>query len=85
MKNSVTAMYMEALAEKNLGELCYVIFSRTIILKFLAKGGEQIENVKETVKNCLKSNFLLFFCFVSRFVRDETEVKEPLNITNDTV
>ena len=78
-------MYMEALAEKNLGELCYVIFSRTIILKFLAKGGEQIENVKETVKNCLKSNFLLFFCFVSRFVRDETEVKEPLNITNDTV
>ena len=54
MKNLVTAMYMEALAEENLSELCYVIFSRTIILKFLAKGGEQIENVKETVKNCLK-------------------------------
>ena len=54
MKNSVTAMYMEALAEETLGELCYVFFSRTIILKFLAKGGEQIENVKETAKNCLK-------------------------------
>ena len=65
MKNSVTAMYMEALAKENLGELCYVIFSRTIILKFLAKGGEQIENVKETAKNCLKKQFpaFLLFCF----------------------
>ena len=54
MKNSVTAVYMGALAEKNLGELCYIIFSRTITLKFLAKGGEQIENVKETAKKCLK-------------------------------
>ena len=40
MKNSVTAVYMEALAEKNLGELCYIIFSRTIILNFLVKEGE---------------------------------------------
>ena len=54
MKNSVTAVYMGALAEKNLGELCYIIFSRTITLNFLAKGGEQIENVKETAKKCLK-------------------------------
>ena len=53
MKNSVIAVYMEALAEKNLGELCYIIFSRTITLNFLAKGGEQIENVKETAKKCL--------------------------------
>ena len=29
-------------------------FSRTIILNFLEKGGEQIENVKETAKNCSK-------------------------------
>ena len=29
-------------------------FSRTIIVKFLDKGGEQIENVKETAKNCSK-------------------------------
>ena len=29
-------------------------FSKTITLKLLAKGGEQIENVKETAKNCLK-------------------------------
>ena len=29
-------------------------FSRTITLNFLAKGGEQIENVKETAKKCLK-------------------------------
>ena len=29
-------------------------FSRTIIVKFLEKGGEQIENVKETAKNCSK-------------------------------
>ena len=55
MKNSVTAMYMEALAEKNLGELCYIIFSRTITLNFLAKGGEQMENVKETAKNLFKN------------------------------
>ena len=54
MMNSVTAVCMETLAEKNLGELCYIIFSRTIILNFLAKGGEQIENVKETAKKCLK-------------------------------
>ena len=53
MKNSVIAVYMEALAEKNLGELCYIIFSRTITLNFLARG-EQIENVKETAKKCLK-------------------------------
>ena len=53
MKNSVTAIYMKALAEKNLGELRLIIFP-TITLKLLAKGGEQIENVKETAKNCLK-------------------------------
>ena len=53
MKNSVTAIYMKALAEKNLGELCLIIFP-TITLTLLAKGGEQIENVKETAKNCLK-------------------------------
>ena len=53
MKNSVTAVYMKALAEKNLGELRLTIFP-TITLKLLAKGGEQIENVKETAKNCLK-------------------------------
>ena len=29
-------------------------FSRTIIVKFFEKGGEQIENVKETAKNCSK-------------------------------
>ena len=60
-------------------------FSRTIIVKFFEKGGEQIENVKETAKIVQKSNFLLSFCFVSRFVGDETEVKEPQNVTNDTV
>ena len=54
MKNSVTAVYMEALAEENLGELCHIIFFQTITLKVLVKGGEQIENVKETTKNCLK-------------------------------
>ena len=53
MKNSVTAIYMKALAEKNLSELRIIIFP-TITLKLLAKGGEQIENVKETAKNCLK-------------------------------
>ena len=53
MKNSVTAINMKALAEKNLGELRLTIFP-TITLKLLAKGGEQIENVKETAKNCLK-------------------------------
>ena len=53
MKNSVTATYMKALAEKNLGELRLTIFP-TVTLKLLAKGGEQIENVKETAKNCLK-------------------------------
>ena len=53
MKNSVTAIYMKALAEKNLSELRLTIFP-TITLKLLAKGGEQIENVKETAKNCLK-------------------------------
>ena len=62
MKNSVTAMYMEALAEKNLGELCYIIFSRTITLNFLAKGGEQIENVKETAKKMFKK---VISCFSS--------------------
>ena len=46
-------VYMKALAEKNLGELRLTIFP-TITLKLLAKGGEQIENVKETAKNCLK-------------------------------
>ena len=65
MKNSVTAMYMEALAEKNLGELCYIIFSRTITLNFLAKGGEQMENVKETAKNCLKMFKKVISCFSS--------------------
>ena len=29
-------------------------FSKTIIVKFFEKGGEQIENVKETAKNCSK-------------------------------
>ena len=29
-------------------------FFQTITLKVLVKGGEQIENVKETTKNCLK-------------------------------
>ena len=69
MKNSVIAVYMEALAEKNLGELCYIIFSRIITLNFLAKGGEQIENVKETAKKCLKKQFPAFLLFCFSFCR----------------
>ena len=64
MKNSVTAVDMKALAEKNFGELCYIIFPGLVVQK---------------------SNFLLSFCFISRFVGEETEVKEPQNVTNDTV
>ena len=74
MKNSVTAVYMGALAEKNLGELCYIIFSRTITLNFLAKGGEQIENVKETAKNCLKKEFPAFLLFCFSFCRYPMEL-----------
>ena len=53
MKNSVTAVYMKALAEKFRRTLLYN-FSKTIIVNFFEKGGEQIENVKETAKNCSK-------------------------------
>ena len=52
---------------------------------FLAKRGEQIEDEKETAKNCLTRSFLLFFCFIIRFVGDKTEVKEPQNVTIYTV
>ena len=54
MKNSVTAVYKKALTEKNLGELCGIIFAGQSLWNFFAKGGEQIENVNETAKNCLK-------------------------------
>ena len=37
MKNSVTDVYMKALAEKNLGELCYIIFAGQSLKNFWRK------------------------------------------------
>ena len=75
MKNSVTAVYMKALAEKHLGELYHIIFREN---RFEIFGERRRTNreCKRNNKNLFKKcNFLLFFCFISRFVRDETEVK----------
>ena len=47
-------------------------YSWTITLKFLAKGGEQIENVKETAKNCSK-NVISCFSSVLFLVLSETK------------
>ena len=62
-------------------------FRRTLLCNFFQDYhfkifGERRRTNSECKRNSEK---LLFFCFVSRFVRDETELKEPLNVTNDTV
>ena len=44
----------ESVGREKFGRTLLYNFCRTITLKFLAKGDEQIENVKETAKNCLK-------------------------------
>ena len=49
-------------------------FFQTISLKVLAKGGEQIENIKETTKNCLKKYFPAFLLFCFSFCRYPMEL-----------
>ena len=75
MKNSVTAVYMKALAKKHLGELYHIIFQDNYFEIFGERRRTNRECKRNSEKLFKKSNFSLFFCFISRFVGDETEVK----------
>ena len=44
----------ESVSREKFRRTLFYNFSRTIIVNFFEKGGEKIENVKETAKNCSK-------------------------------
>ena len=56
MKNSVTVVYMNALTEKNLGELCDIIFA-----------GQSLCEIRRTNRKCKRNSEKLFKKVISYF------------------
>ena len=74
----------KTLAKKNLDEPCFIIFPGQS-LKCVWQKGRTNKECKRKGEKLFEHVIFVFVCFVSSFVGDEMEVKEPQNVTNYTV